>query len=337
MESSSAAHLTELTHFFYFIYATYLHMYRIGFATSCIRHLTSLGIVCTDDEERPGTFRPKSAEAALVLTKTAQSRLFVEDGIVMKHHHAVQFVSLSPPMDVKNNNNNTTYHSVDHDRDDAHSSVTGGSFQLSTSSTDQRVRTSSSNNNNDLTNPMERPLSPISVGNTFSSLPSSPGSPSVRKKPQHHFHLDSVEETTSDGPRQSQSPGKSNSKSKTKKSGSLGKLVSSLNCCRSSSGNKKDKNECPSLLLRHQTTNTSQLTTLTEEQEQQWASFEPANPSHHQSYEYNNNNHPNHHSGDISVAGSGTRSIVSMSAPLLKVGVSSSSVVSHADHSFGRF
>ena len=70
------------------------------FATSCIRHLSNIGVVCTDEEERPGrrTFRPKSVESALMLSKKAQSRIYAPDGI-MDHHHAVHFITISPPLD----------------------------------------------------------------------------------------------------------------------------------------------------------------------------------------------------------------------------------------------
>jgi hypothetical protein len=245
--------------------------------------LTSLGIVCTDDEERPGTFRPKSAEAALVLTKTAKSRIFVEDGIVMKHHHAVQFVSLSPPMDLNVKRDGD-------DRDDTHSSVTGASHaSFQSSSTDQRLR-------QELKNPMMAPLSPVSVGNnSFASIPSSSNDPLSASKKQQYLDPAFADVKTS-GKRQS--PRKK----------PLRKLVSSLNCCKNARDpmkhqhNRHKRNAShgsadPSLLLHHQKTS---LLTLTEEQEQQWASFETA-----------------HHGGDVSVAGSGTKSIVSMSVPLL--------------------
>jgi hypothetical protein len=70
------------------------------FATSCIRHLSNIGVVCTDEDERPGrrTFRPKSVESALILSKKAQSRIYAPDGI-MDHHHAVHFITISPPLD----------------------------------------------------------------------------------------------------------------------------------------------------------------------------------------------------------------------------------------------
>lgn len=44
-------------------------------------------------------FRPtKSVDASLLLSSKAQSRIFAPEG-VLNHHHAVQFVTFSPPMD----------------------------------------------------------------------------------------------------------------------------------------------------------------------------------------------------------------------------------------------
>ncbi len=70
------------------------------FATSCIRHLSNIGVVCTDEDKRHErrTFRPKSVESALLLSKKAQSRIYGPDGI-MDHHHAIHVITISPPLD----------------------------------------------------------------------------------------------------------------------------------------------------------------------------------------------------------------------------------------------
>eukprot|EP00934_Nitzschia_sp_Nitz4_P007618 Nitzschia sp. Nitz4//scaffold9_size221794//29218//30824//NITZ4_001322-RA/size221794-snap-gene-0.126-mRNA-1//-1//CDS//3329560929//7608//frame0 len=72
----------------------------IAFANSAIRHLTHVGIVNTDEKDASGhpVFRPKSEKSPLLLSLEAQHRIHVPRGSAT-HHHAVNFLAFSPPLD----------------------------------------------------------------------------------------------------------------------------------------------------------------------------------------------------------------------------------------------
>src|SRR5210317_1168808 len=76
-------------------------LYRISFATSAIRHLTTVGVIIPDETDKSTrrVFKPKSEESPLLLSKKAQDRIYAPEG-VLNHHHAVQFITFSPPLDL---------------------------------------------------------------------------------------------------------------------------------------------------------------------------------------------------------------------------------------------
>ena len=80
-------------------------------ANSAIRHLTNIQVITTDEEDRR---RPKALDSGpLLLSSAAQKRLYCPDGI-QSHHHATQFLTFSPPFDVK-------FQTMDTITDDVHS------------------------------------------------------------------------------------------------------------------------------------------------------------------------------------------------------------------------
>jgi hypothetical protein len=218
------------------------------FATSCMRHLSNIGLVCTDEDEKPGrrSFRPKSVESALMLSKKAQSRIYAPDGI-MDHHHAVHFITISPPLDP---NRKPVELAIERDAD-ANSSIDSTGASQSSFPILAKARANPASTSIEST---ESPNMQVEPSRAPSRTPSA---------------LNSVHEE----------------EAKDRRRG-LGNLLSQLNCCRATL--KGEKNES------HE--NNLSLITLTEEQVQNWATFDAAKGD------------------DQSVAG---RSVVSMSAPLL--------------------
>ena len=93
--------------------------YRISFATSAIRHLTTIGVIIPDEDDKSSrrVFKPKSEESPLLLSKKARDRIYAPEGI-FNHHHAVQFITFSPPLDP-----NRKAIELNSERDDTNSSV----------------------------------------------------------------------------------------------------------------------------------------------------------------------------------------------------------------------
>ena len=93
--------------------------YSMSYATSAIRHLTSIGVIHSDEAKTKGRrlFRPKSEDTPLIMSKEAQDRVYAPEG-VFNHLHAVQFITFSPPFDP-----NRTIIESNNDRDDANSSL----------------------------------------------------------------------------------------------------------------------------------------------------------------------------------------------------------------------
>lgn len=71
----------------------------------------------TDEEDNLGsrTFRPKSEKSPLVLSNAAQKRVYAPNGI-LSHHHAVDFLTFSPPFD-------NIRQAIDLTNDDTNSSI----------------------------------------------------------------------------------------------------------------------------------------------------------------------------------------------------------------------
>lgn len=70
-----------------------------GYAGALLDHLQEFKVVESvfDNGIRRGA-RPRTDESILVLSSLARSRMYVPDGI-LKHHHAAQFLSFSPPLE----------------------------------------------------------------------------------------------------------------------------------------------------------------------------------------------------------------------------------------------
>lgn len=84
----------HLTHHFSFLPL----ISSISHGSSAIRHLTNIQVITIDDEDR---HRPRSSDGGpLLLSSAAQKRIYCPDGI-SSHHHATQFLTFSPPFDVK--------------------------------------------------------------------------------------------------------------------------------------------------------------------------------------------------------------------------------------------
>jgi len=83
----------------------------IAIAGSAIRHLTQIGVITTDnddsssDKERHRHRRQqlRNEDAALLLSKRGQDRAYFPEGI-LDHHHAMQFITFSPPFESTNSN-----------------------------------------------------------------------------------------------------------------------------------------------------------------------------------------------------------------------------------------
>jgi len=82
----------------------------IAFAGSAIRHLTHVGVITADRNgssnskgDRIQRSQPKNEDTPLLLSKRAQDRAYFPEGI-LNHHHAMQFITFSPPFESSNNN-----------------------------------------------------------------------------------------------------------------------------------------------------------------------------------------------------------------------------------------
>lgn len=75
-----------------------LFEFRISFATSAIRYLTSIQVINTDEQDKLGrrNFRPKSEDSPLLLSTVAQKRIY-SPNVILTHHHATRFLTFSPP------------------------------------------------------------------------------------------------------------------------------------------------------------------------------------------------------------------------------------------------
>jgi hypothetical protein len=81
--------------------------------------LTTIGVIIPNEDDRSSrrAFRPKSEESPLLLSKKAQDRIYAPEGF-FNHHHAVQFITFSPPLDP-----NRKAIELNSERDDANSSL----------------------------------------------------------------------------------------------------------------------------------------------------------------------------------------------------------------------
>jgi hypothetical protein len=74
----------------------------VAYASEVLNHLKYIGVLCskTAAATKPITtsHKQKSEESVLLLSPDAQSRLYVPEG-VLKHHHAFQFLTFSPPFE----------------------------------------------------------------------------------------------------------------------------------------------------------------------------------------------------------------------------------------------
>jgi len=89
----------------------------IAIAGSAIRHLTRIGVIATDnddsynsdkDRHRHRRQQLKTDDTPLLLSKRAQDRAYFPEGI-LDHHHAIQFVTFSPPFESDDVNDTPSY------------------------------------------------------------------------------------------------------------------------------------------------------------------------------------------------------------------------------------
>ena len=183
--------------------------------------------------------RTKTAESALRFSAKARSRIYAPEGL-FNHHHASQFVTLSPPMDV----NHRWPVEFSHERDD-NSSVTADS--------DPHLKARSIGSSSSTR------LSSSDPSVNISQLSSRAGSSSPRRTratPTKSYPLDSTsaEEKKEDPPQRR----------------SIGNIVSKLNCSRCRRDGKQ---------INLGSSSGSVIMTLTEEQQQRWmSSFDITGP-----------------------------------------------------------
>ncbi|KAG7356454.1 hypothetical protein IV203_001140 [Nitzschia inconspicua] len=95
----------------------------IAFAGTIIRHLKSIGVISPNGSATggPNGSKPSGAieDSPLLLSKKAQERTYIPEGI-LDHHHAVQFVSFVPPFE---KNVNINHLSSTRSQDDGLSSL----------------------------------------------------------------------------------------------------------------------------------------------------------------------------------------------------------------------
>lgn len=202
-------------------------------------------MIKTEEVDKTGrrVFRPKSEEAPLLLSKKAQERIYAPDGI-LTHHHAVQFITFSPPFD--------PYRAPleIHDRDDGTSSIdspgdTSGS----------RTRASSPNNVLSAIGAPSIAASPKSITHKkpMESVPEGKGGQAISQTDYSEDDADiKINPKRFDIARNS-SPGRRRT---------FAQIVSKLNCCKG-----RDK-------VQNSKTTTTPKSSDSDEREKSWSGFD---------------------------------------------------------------
>ena len=102
-------------------FSNFIYRYgSIAIAGSAIRHLTRIGVIETDNTDggkvkhrkNRKQQQPRNEDAPLLLSKRAQDRTYFPEGI-LDHHHATQFITLSPPFESSSDDNETAQNAID--------------------------------------------------------------------------------------------------------------------------------------------------------------------------------------------------------------------------------
>jgi hypothetical protein len=279
--------------------------------------LTTVGVISKFDEIEGGNgpsvkriLRPKPEEAPLILSKQAQDRVYFPEG-VLNHHHAVQFITFSPPFELS-----TGLHDDIHNLHQRAPSINSQNSQYG-NFRDDMLSSSLDSEYSDLNHPANNVVASLGVNGrspsaTQNILPLSPKSvtnppmiePSDRSggqgaKSSHRGRLTNDQECEIGS-----ISGKCVVNEDGLSSGGVRGLFSKLNCCRSKDALMISDQQLYQLKPHHMSHHgnsilpATSLTSLSEEEEQQWLEYSMQPIAEDQSL-------------------AGAHSVVSMSAPLL--------------------
>jgi hypothetical protein len=226
----------------------------IAFAGSAIRHLTRIGVISkdnndtSDDKEQYRPRPPKNEDAPLLLSKRAQDRAYFPEGI-LNHHHAIQFITFSPPFESANNatgipippSNQSSSQSIS----SLHSSI--GPNSLNSSRMNPSLQRKSSQSSSKVANNMNNNIRSITEGSSNEI------------------------KTTAINQQQQQKQ-----KQRRRRGGGGGGFFSKFNCCRSSTtttGVVAVMRKSDSVSMDNSALRKSSLTSLSEEEEKHWLAY----------------------------------------------------------------
>jgi hypothetical protein len=226
----------------------------IAFAGSAIRHLTRIGVISkdsndtSDDKEQYRPRPPKNEDAPLLLSQRAQDRAYFPEGI-LNHHHAIQFITFSPPFESANN-------------------ATGISIPPSNRSSSQSI------------NSLHSSIGPNSLNSRMNPSLQRKTSQSFSKVANSMNHNRSITEGSSNEIKTAAiNQQQKQKKQRRRRSGGGGRggFFSKLNCCRSSTttgpGVQAVMRKSDSVSMDNSALRKSPLTSLSEEEEKHWLAY----------------------------------------------------------------
>jgi hypothetical protein len=279
--------------------------------------VTTIGVINRYEEEEGGTassvtrtLRPKPDEAPLILSKKAQDRAYFPEGI-LNHHHAVQFITFSPPFELTtglhDDFRNVHVHSQHSQNDNYHDDALSCSLDSEVSDLNRLgtnvVASLVANEKNPSRTVNGLPLSPKSVTNLPPVDPSDKASGQAIKD-SHRGHIKNQGVETAPAPGKYKLIESSQSGDDGPGGGGVRGLISKLNCCRTKETSMLSNRQGHQ--LKHHLSSSygsnvvpeSSFTSLSEEVEQRWLAYSMQPIAEDQSL-------------------AGGHSVVSMSAPLL--------------------
>ena len=211
----------------------------ITVAGSAIRHLTRIGVIESDGNNRKYTQQQRNDYAPLLLSRLAQDRAYFPEGI-LDHHHATQFITFSPPFEFLNND---IYDDMEHASND---SVALSGYAASQESTGRRhdahsssFASENSNTKRDKLDKSPEKSKPRGVRRATNSIQTK----DQKQQPLDFYHNSDTSSTTCGGG-----------------------CFSKLNCFRNRSSKGKTRNSDDP--MRH-----ISMATLTEEEEKRWLAY----------------------------------------------------------------
>ena len=225
----------------------------IAFAGSAIRHLTHIGVISkdnndtSDDKEQYRPRPPKNEDAPLLLSKRAQDRAYFPEGI-LNHHHAMQFITFSPPFGSANN-------------------ATGTPVLPSNQSSSQS------------TSSLHSSIGPNSLNSRMNPSLQRKTSQSSSKVANNMNHNRSITEGFSNDTKTAAINQQQKQKKQRRRSGGGGSggFFSKFNCCRSSSttgpGVQTVMRKSDSVSMDNSALRKSSLASLSEEEEKHWLAY----------------------------------------------------------------